>query len=102
WPKVCWGIWPTRRAKPNFPRMSPFSSSRRAKQIMPAYTYEDSQLTGGGVPLARLADEFGTPLYVYPAAAIRANYQRLAAAFAPLRPLICYAVKANANGALLR
>ena len=69
---------------------------------MPSFTYENSQLSCGSVPLSRLADEFGTPLYVYSAAGIRANYQRLAAAFAPLRPLICYAVKANFNLALLR
>lgn len=69
---------------------------------MSTFTYENGQLACGSVPLARLADEFGTPLYVYSAAAIRARYRRLAAAFAPLQPLICYAVKANANQSLLR
>ncbi len=69
---------------------------------MSTFAYANGQLACGPVPLARLADEFGTPLYVYSADAIRARYQRLAAAFAPLQPLICYAVKANANLALLR
>jgi diaminopimelate decarboxylase len=69
---------------------------------MPAFTYEHTQLCCGPVSLSRLAAEFGTPLYVYSAAAIRESYRRLAAAFAPLRPFICYAVKANFNLALLR
>src|SRR3989304_5645699 len=68
---------------------------------MPTFEYLDDQLACDSVPLARLAREFGTPLYVYSATAIRDNYRRLAAAFAPLRPLICYAVKANFNLSLL-
>jgi diaminopimelate decarboxylase len=69
---------------------------------MPAFTYHHADLACGPVPLSRLAGEFGTPLYVYSAASIRENYRRLAAAFAPLHPLICFAVKANFNLALLR
>lgn len=69
---------------------------------MPIFTYENGELSCGLVPLSRLADKFGTPLYVYSAGAIRERYRRLAAAFAPLRPLICYAVKANSNLSLLR
>lgn len=69
---------------------------------MPFFTYQANELTCEAVPLARLAHEFGTPLYVYSANALRANYHRLAAAFAPLNPLTCYAVKANFNLALLR
>lgn len=68
---------------------------------MPTFEYLDDQLACDSVPLARLAREFGTPLYVYSATAIRDNYRRLAAAFAPLQPLICYAVKANFNLSLL-
>jgi diaminopimelate decarboxylase len=70
--------------------------------MMPAFTYDNGDLACGRVPLARLAAEYGTPLYVYSAATIRAQYRRLAAAFAPLKPLICYAVKANFNLAVLR
>jgi diaminopimelate decarboxylase len=71
-------------------------------QSSAAFTYQNGELCCGALPLARLAEQFGTPLYVYSAAAIRGHYQRLAAAFAPLHPLICYAVKANFNLALLR
>jgi len=69
---------------------------------MPPFDYLNSELCVDTVALSRLADEYGTPLYVYSANAIRENYRRLAAAFEPLRPLICYAVKANFNLALMR
>lgn len=69
---------------------------------MPFFDYQTNELTCEAVPLASLARQFGTPLYVYSANALRANYRRLAQAFAPLHPLICYAVKANFNLSLLR
>src|SRR5262249_31439305 len=49
----------------------------------------------------RIAAEIGTPAYIYSAAAFTAQYRRFAAAFAPERPMICYAVKANSNLAVL-
>ncbi len=54
-----------------------------------------------GVPLAKLADAHGTPLYVYSATTIADHFDRLTAALAPLDHLICYAVKANSNLAVL-
>jgi len=68
---------------------------------MSRFTYLNAELHCDSVPLARLAREYGTPLYVYSAPVIRENYRRLAAAFAALCPLICFAVKANFNLALL-
>ena len=69
---------------------------------MPSFIYRHAQLHCDQIALNDLATEHGTPLYVYSALAIRANYRRLARAFAPLDPLICFAVKANFNLALLR
>lgn len=69
---------------------------------MSTVAYIDRQLCLDATPLARVAREYGTPLYVYSATTIRANYRRLAAAFAPLRARLCYAVKANGNLALLK
>ncbi|MBL8044957.1 MAG: diaminopimelate decarboxylase [Anaerolineales bacterium] len=66
------------------------------------FPYHQLQLYCEGVPLVALAAEFGTPLYVYSANTVRAQYRRLAAAFAPLQPQICYAVKANGNLSLLQ
>ncbi len=52
--------------------------------------------------LARIAASVGTPVYVYAAPAIRAQYARLAAALAPVPHRIHYSMKANSNGAVLR
>ena len=52
------------------------------------------------VPVARLAERFGTPLYVYSRAALLGRLQRLRTAFGAAAH-ICYAVKANSNLSLL-
>lgn len=54
------------------------------------------------VPLSKLAQEFGTPCYVYSEAALSENGHALKAAFSSYPTLPCYAVKANTNGVLLR
>jgi diaminopimelate decarboxylase len=69
---------------------------------MHAFRYRDGKLYCEDVELARVADEFGTPLYVYSAGTILDHYTRLDAALAPLDHLICYAVKANSNRAALK
>ena len=58
--------------------------------------------TFAGVELAALGEREGTPLYVYSAPAIRARVRALQAALHGLDAGICYAVKANGNGAVLR
>lgn len=55
-----------------------------------------------GAGLNELANQFGTPLYVYSRAQLEANYRRVADAFAPLNARLHFSVKSNANGALLR
>lgn len=54
------------------------------------------------VELSSLADKFGTPLYVYSANTFRDHYNKLNDALAPLKPMICFAMKANSNLAVLR
>ncbi len=54
-----------------------------------------------GVPLPRIADEIGTPSYVYSRASIESAYRLLDRAFGSLPHSICYAVKANSNLAIL-
>ena len=49
-----------------------------------------------------MAEKFGTPTYVYSASTILDHYLRLDVALAPLDHLICYAVKANSNRAILK
>ena len=52
--------------------------------------------------LEQVAEKFGTPLYVYSAGTILDHYRRLDAALSEIDHLICYAVKANSNRAILR
>jgi len=60
------------------------------------------ELRCDGVSLEDAAREHGTPLYVYSRGGIEAAFRAYEAAFAPAQPRICYAVKANGNGAILR
>src|SRR5215472_7913382 len=68
----------------------------------PGFIYKDSELHCEGVGLVHLAEEFGTPLYVYSATAIRERYCILDQAFKNVEHTICYSVKANSNLSILR
>ena len=67
-----------------------------------SFHYQEGRLFCEEADLEGVAQEFDTPLYVYSAGTILDHYRRLDAALAPLDRLICYAVKANSNGAILR
>jgi len=67
-----------------------------------SFRYRDGKLYCEDVDLARAAESFGTPLYIYSAGTILDHFDRLNAALAPLEHLICYAVKANSNRAILK
>lgn len=69
---------------------------------MKPFHYRGGELWCEEVPLQRLAEEFGTPLYVYSRTHIVQQWRRLDRAFAGLDHLVCYAVKANSNLAVLR
>jgi diaminopimelate decarboxylase len=60
------------------------------------------ELRGDGVSLEEVARRFGTPLYVYSCAAIEEACRGWERAFAPVPHRLCYAVKANGSGAILR
>jgi len=66
-----------------------------------SFHYQDGSLHCEKVSLARVAERVGTPTYVYSAGTILDHYTRLETALAPLDHLICYAVKANSNRAIL-
>ncbi len=66
------------------------------------FSYREGALFAEDVPLARIAREVGTPVYVYSAATLRRHYRVLSEAFAGTDHLICYAMKANSNQAVLR
>jgi diaminopimelate decarboxylase len=67
-----------------------------------SFRYRDGQLHCEDVDLVRVAEQLGTPTYVYSAGTILDHHARLDAALAPLDHLICYAVKANSNRAILK
>ena len=54
------------------------------------------------VPVERIAEAAGTPVYIYSYRTLVGHLTKLQEAFAALRPLICFSVKANANLAILR
>lgn len=66
-----------------------------------AFAYRDGQLMAEGIALADIATRFGTPCYVYSRQAIEARWQAYNEAFGDTDHLICYAVKANSNLAIL-
>lgn len=82
----------------------PETGDPMAQPLPPPLDASRDRLTIGGVPCERLADRFGTPLYVMHEGRIRANFRRLRDAFVARYPRtrILYAVKANPNLAVLR
>lgn len=69
---------------------------------MEDFHYERGGLYCEDVPLSEIARSAGTPTYVYSHAALERAYKELDEAFSSLDHLVCYAVKANANLAVLR
>ena len=83
----------------------------RPPQRAPAFTYcRDNRLFrksglemhADAVPLSKLAEQYGTPVYVYSGATIRERYQQFDRAFRGREHTICYSVKANSNLSILR
>src|SRR4030066_265030 len=55
-----------------------------------------------GVPLRRIAEAVGTPVYVYSHATLSHHYRVFDRAFAGIPHIICYSMKANPNGSIIR
>ncbi len=66
------------------------------------FDYIDDVMHGESVSLERLAEEVGTPTYVYSRATLARHYLVMTEALAALDHLICYSVKANSNIAVLQ
>ena len=69
---------------------------------MHSFHYKNASLHCEGVDLVTLADDHGTPAYVYSASTFRDNYRRLDDALAEINHGIEYAVKANSNLSVLK
>ena len=69
---------------------------------MTAFTYRNGALCVDALSVSALAEKIDTPFYAYSETRLRENYRAFSEPFAALNPLICYAVKANANLAVIR
>lgn len=82
----------------------------RPQERPPAFVYRrtvqstppSTELFAESIPLRRLAQQYGTPLYVYSANTIRERYRQFDEAFSACEHSICYSVKANSNLSILR
>jgi diaminopimelate decarboxylase len=66
------------------------------------FRYVGNKLFCEGVAVETLAKKFGTPLYIYSQRTLTNHFQKLDSALAPLDHLVCFAMKANSNLAVLR
>jgi diaminopimelate decarboxylase len=65
------------------------------------FHYQSGELHAERVPLADIAAQFGTPCYVYSRASLTDGWNQFSSALRSREHLICYAVKANSNLAIL-
>jgi diaminopimelate decarboxylase len=66
------------------------------------FAYRDGVLHAEAVGLSALAETVGTPFYCYSTATLTRHYRVFAGAFADVPALVCYAMKANSNQAVIR
>ncbi|MEM9878594.1 MAG: diaminopimelate decarboxylase [Pseudomonadota bacterium] len=69
---------------------------------MSYFAYQDGELACEDVQLRRIAEAVGTPVYVYSSAAFISQYQTFSSALRAVDALVCFAVKANSNLAVLK
>ncbi|ORE99064.1 diaminopimelate decarboxylase [Aurantimonas sp. 22II-16-19i] len=65
------------------------------------FEFRDGRLHAEDVPVETIAAEVGTPFYCYATATLERHYRVFAGAFSDIDALVCYAVKANSNQAVL-
>ncbi|MGB5486933.1 MAG: diaminopimelate decarboxylase [Lysobacterales bacterium] len=69
---------------------------------MAFFDYREGRLYAEDVPVDKIAERVQTPVYCYSVSALRQNYQSYTDHFKPETSLVCYAVKANSNQAIIR
>ena len=69
---------------------------------MDHFEYRNGELYAEDVSLRLIADEVGSPVYVYSTATLERHYQAFANGVSGLDPLVCFAVKANSNIAVIK
>src|SRR5499425_1808672 len=66
------------------------------------FAYRNGVMHAEAVDLVTLADAVGTPFYCYSTATLERHYRVFAGAFADVPSLVCYAMKANSNQAVIK
>ncbi len=66
------------------------------------FEYRDGELFAEGVPVRRIAQEVGTPAYIYSLATLRRHFRVFDQAFASFSHVVCFSMKSNSNLAILR
>lgn len=69
---------------------------------MDHFNYKNGELFAEDVPVAEIAAQAGTPCYIYSSATFSHHYKVMADALADVNALICFAVKANSNFAVIK
>ncbi len=69
---------------------------------MDFFVYKRGRLYAEGVSIERLAEELGTPLYIYSEKTLKRHYRVFDRAFRKAPHLVCYSVKANSNLAVIK
>ena len=69
---------------------------------MDHFNYKNGELYAEDIPVAKIAAKVGTPFYCYSTATLERHYNVFANAFEGVNALVCFAVKANSNLAVLR
>jgi diaminopimelate decarboxylase len=66
------------------------------------FQYRQGELYAEDVPVARIVEQVGTPVYLYSLATLRRHFKVFDEAFARVKHLVCFSIKANSNLAVLR
>jgi diaminopimelate decarboxylase len=66
------------------------------------FGYKNGELYCEGVPVSTIAQRVGTPFYLYSSNTLASHYRAFDKAFAGVPNIICFALKSNSNGAVLR
>ncbi len=69
---------------------------------MHEFNYAGNELYCEKVPVRKIVQEVGTPVYIYSSITLRNHYQAFDSAFAEIPHIVCFAVKANSNLSILR
>ncbi|MDY8108903.1 diaminopimelate decarboxylase [Fulvimarina sp. 2208YS6-2-32] len=66
------------------------------------FEFKDGELHAEDIAVAQIADEIGTPFYCYSTATLNRHYDVFCEAFSDIDAMVCYAMKANSNQAVLK